>query len=245
MFIFISGTKVKRQVITEYQDYCPVHRGLHTFELQQIRTKTHLYFVSLGKSKNEGFVGVGKDICRFARHVDPSQIQSIPAEERWAQRLEVERMIKTNPTSLPVETRVALFHESVSALELARQDFPDAEGNRAVRQVLLPSAGVFALTILMAVVGIPGYGWPMSFSILAMLLGSLVARAVAEFRYKRNVLATLAPLAIQPLALDPVTIKAELKVAKKAGSEITRRLRKLDLSTGINSSVEPAPTLIS
>lgn len=38
--LYISGTRVKYQSIGQYEDYCPIHRGLHTFEQQQVRSQS-------------------------------------------------------------------------------------------------------------------------------------------------------------------------------------------------------------
>lgn len=245
MFVFISGTKVKYQSIGQYEDYCPIHRGLHAFEQQQVRSQSHVYGIGYGKTQAEQ-IAIGMSDCRYVRPIEPAAIESAPANVRWQRRLATEQNLRMNPASVPETERIGLFHESIAALESA-YPVPEDVVSRAMRKVAIPAFTVFAFFIVLGVIGITWnvVGW-LAFATLALgLPGIVIANQVADSRHKREVFSPLATNALTPLALDPATIKAQLKVAKKSGATTTRRLRKLDLGSATLSTGAPRPVVVS
>lgn len=53
MFI-VWGRKIKRRSLGYVADYCPVCRAQHVFDLQDVRSVAHVYYLSLGAGKSVG-----------------------------------------------------------------------------------------------------------------------------------------------------------------------------------------------
>lgn len=243
---FYAGTKVEHQSIGHYEDYCPVHRGLHGFDRQRVRSQQTVYGIGVGKNMNSGQIAVGLDSCRFVRPVDPALIDSSITEERWARRLDVEQALRTSPTTVNVDHRVMLFHETLWALEDAYA-VPEKVMSRAMRRVAVPSFGSFFVLGAIGVAGAPWQimGWLMAFVLFFGLIGVIVANQLTDSRHKRGEFSDLAANALRPLALDPASVKAELKLAKNNGSTVAQRVGKLDLSSPSSLTMPFTAPLIS
>lgn len=230
MLVVSYGKKSEFDKIETYRDYCPLHVGIHEFDLEQVRVANRLYGVAIGKGKASGFVGRSPLICGVRRSVDPVELATHSAESRWATRLSLDEELRRKPLGVPLETRVALLHEILLSLTVASV-IPDPVRNRAALKPALIGAGLIGLLIAVAMDGVRGPIITAVFGVVFVVtLGAiLVSQIWSTERYRSDVYGLGGP-PIRRLALDEATLAAELKKAKKRGAKLHRRFKKMDLS---------------
>lgn len=230
MVLIVSGSELY-EPLGEFHDYCPVHRGIHTFERKQIRRKAHLQGLTIGSRAAVSQIATGLAPCRYTRPIDAPLIDSAPTEERWARRLVLEAELRHNPAAVPVEQRVKLFRETVFALEDAYV-VPEKTMTRAMALGSVFGLTALVLSVIAGVLGVPWstMGWLIVGSLVSTFLGPIVANQLTDSRHKRGDFSVLAATALRPLALDQTTISSELRLAKQNGSTLTRRLSRIDLT---------------
>lgn len=123
MFIF-WGRKIVRRSLGYVADFCPICRTQTPFELQRIGSAGHIYYISVGEGSLVGHELLCKE-CGNSVGIDPARYASVsksfkslqelealtfPAYENvLKERLELERRVQTDLSSLSLEERHALI----------------------------------------------------------------------------------------------------------------------------------------
>lgn len=123
MFIFWGRKLVKRK-LGYVADFCPICRTQKQFELLRVGSASHVYYISMGEGTLVGHERSCQE-CGTAFATDPTTYASIskilvplPELEKrtfpnycdvMKERLELEKMVQTNPALLSPEDRHALI----------------------------------------------------------------------------------------------------------------------------------------
>lgn len=224
MFVFVSGSTTVRRTVQQVVDYCPLHRGLHPFDLIDVRSTGHLYGIRLGSGRHLGHE-LRSATCPHVRVVDPTHMLD-PPQLRHRDRLQLEQRLRASPESVPIDVRRRLLHEAV--VEIARVQ---ANHGGSDVDVSLVRREMFA-TVMTATVGfvigvIFQVGTLMAFGILGGVLGVLACLVLADVRSRLRVrrgIAETAITAIRPLAVGEEDVTSAVAWARSQGFDGAKRI---------------------
>ncbi len=202
--------------------YCPLHRGIHAFEIVRPRVDTKMDPASLPNGKLSTHILRSPFACAVQRPVDIQQIESTTVAERWHERLEVEKLIKSDSSLVSVETRTALLIESLIALNSALE-IPVDRMNRSIAKHSLFAVGAFSFFFAgLLATHFSVFTYASVLSLTVALLTPFVSKNVFSRRWRNSVIA-LVPSALAPLALTREQVNGAIRAMTPAPQRLKRR----------------------
>ncbi len=227
MFIF-WGTRRSESVVDTVAEYCPVHRGLHEFDVVAVRTKWHLYGIPVGKGRLAGHEIHTSQQCGHVRAVDPAAIASAPAELRYAEQLASDAEWRQRGASHDPAHRASALREAMVQLCTATELKPaDHQVNAELKKPALIGFGSAVLLLVLAIVlenKFVGAGF--AAALLATFIYLVVRSDVIKARRRKEALTAAARFGIEPLRPSRAELEAAAKWAKGQGYD---KAKKLDL----------------
>lgn len=226
--IIFWGTRRVDTVVDRVLEYCPVHRGLHEFDVVAVRMKRHLYGIAPGQGRLAGHE-IHTDLpCGHVRTVDPAHIAAAPAEVRYADKLAEVAEQERLADSLDPTQRAATLREVMANVCTASEIEPtDKQVNAELKRPALIGFGASVLLLVLAIafnstilaVGF-GAGVVVTFVVLVAL------SEIVKVRLRREALATAARFGIDPLRPTRAEVEAAAAWAESQGYA---RAKKLDI----------------
>ena len=238
----VGDIELSPDALAVADSYCPIHRGLHAFELVLNHAGTQLQGATLptGEVATHGLRSPFP--CSVQQPVDLHRLESETAQERWRDTLSLENALATDPESVATETRLQLLTETLVALNNAFA-VPSDRVNRLIAKHLAFAVGAFAACFI----GLVTLHWIL-FAYLSVLclVGAIFTPFVSNRcftrRWRQSVLA-LAPPALAPLGVTPEQIRDQLDAASPPLRRL-HRPRNLDtILTALAAEPDARPSL--
>jgi hypothetical protein len=250
MFI-VWGRKIKRRAAGYVADYCPICRAKRIFELQEVRSASHVYYISLSRGQLVGherrcaecgtsfkattaaYAGVSKvraSLDELERHTYPGLDAAIKDQVSLDERIRRQRLTPGERQSL---IRAPFIFLSPKVERRFAATHVDAG-------VGLALAAAVALLVLAEPVGkllLPDAPEILVLVVLATGIGLVAWQVVASgSRFmKREVVPVLAT-ALKPLQPTQEEIELVLGELRKVKQKIGRKLRAADLLESLQTS---------
>lgn len=240
MFIW-WGSKSTEHPVTTVADYCPLHMAVHSFELVDVRTSTHVYGVTMGRGRHASHVIRSTAGCRHMRRVDLAEVQLSDPELRHRERLEVASHLRADPDSVDPATRVALLREVIfEACRIYDEEPTDSDVlQRAVRPVAVMVAIAIMFVLVGLTVGIGAFAAIGLVSLFLVLFGSLIAAEITKTRLRKERARAAVELAVPRLAVPDDQIRSAIQEARRLKLDGAKALRVPTRVSGL-PVVEPA-----
>ncbi len=191
-------------------DYCPIHRGLHAFEVVRPRLGAQSNDVRLPTGEVASHYLRSPLACATERPVDMHQVEATEASDRWSERLEVEEMIRNDASLVPVDTRLALLSETLVAFDSALE-IPVDRMNRSIAKHLLYAVGAFATFFAgLLVTHFSIFTYASVLALTVALVTPFISKHVFSRRWRNSVMA-LVPSALGPLAVSSEQIESAVQ----------------------------------
>lgn len=171
MLIIISGTKRKVQKLGYAADFCPICRDVRACQVDKISMVSHVYYISFGAGETVGYVYRCLE-CGFEAVTEPPPHTGISSDRgrdimdlvarthpeiaaRYAERLDAEDQLRTNPEALDEDLRSRLILEPLEAAAPAVEtrytgntQFDKETGLGCLATLTIPMALLFVLSVL-------------------------------------------------------------------------------------------------
>lgn len=247
MFI-VWGRKIRRRTAGYVADYCPLCRAKRAFELQDVRSAAHVYYVSLGSGKLVGHERKCEE-CGTSFQANPTSYASVSRTR--ASPDELERLTFPN-LDAAIKEQVALDERirrqrltPAERQSLIKAPFvylsPKVERRFAATQ-LDARAGI-ALAAGVALVFLGGLGarqWALVAPELVLLvcvaggIALVVWQVLASgSRFMRREIVPVLARSLKPLEPTQEEIELVLKEFRRVKHKIGRKLRVADLMAGM------------
>ncbi|MEZ5342785.1 MAG: hypothetical protein R2706_15480 [Acidimicrobiales bacterium] len=222
MALLPGGRERSPDAIGVADGYCPIHRGVHVFEIIATHAGTRLEHARLPNGVTATHGLRSPLACAVQRPVDLRTIEATTAGDRWKARLDTEALLREDPTSVPLEERLRLLRETAVELDLALVP-PADKANRVIARHLGAAIGIFVLLFgLLVTTHVGFFAYVSVLSLVVCVLVPFVSKGLFARTWRRNVL-ELVPGAIGPLGLTTSQVKTEIVGARPKLRRLARR----------------------
>jgi hypothetical protein len=249
--LIIWGRKIKRRRVGYVADYCPVCRAQRVFELQDVRSAGHVYYISLGrgtllgqerrcsdcgtsfKANTASYAGVSKtqlSLEELRQRTFPNLDAATREQAALDERIRRQRLS-------PTERQALIRAPFVYLASKVERRFANTHIDAGVGVAFLALVGLF-LAAPAALKLLPANSAPVVFLILIAVGGGLVVwqvRASGSRFMKREIVPVLAK-SLGPLQPTEEEIKLVLGELKKVKQKIGWKLKASDLVEGMQTA---------
>jgi len=234
------GKKLKERLLGTVEEFCPLHRKIHLFEIFAVMQYTHIYLIAIGKGKLVHHVirGHGHD-CGHVAVVDALEQKRASALTRHAERLEVETSLAENAKGIATEERQFLLAEQISSTsEALKHGLSNDAISAAQKRPMAISIGIALVSmILWGVTGSPAFALPFLGGLIALPFAFIRPRQKLQKRHNALVLDTVLRFGLSPLCATQSELEQAFAWGKAQGFTLTRRQRK----TLLRGTTSPTP----
>ena len=248
MFI-IWGSKRVEKKRGYVADFCPICRAVKPFAIYSVRRATHVYYITLREGELIGHIGKCEE-CGTKIPVNPLKYERLleqPGDnienliamsyprlrEDKAERLEVERKLRSREPLLPMERQRLLMEPFVLLANRVEDLYSKARLDRRSGMGCLIT---ILLTMIFACVALATEGWVggiMKLGLVVIVGGGLLYNLIqiqsAPKRIVRREIVPLLAQAIAPLRPQEQEVAKQLEYLKKRGYKIGKIVKAEDV----------------
>ncbi len=261
--MFVHGTKLTKRKVGWVADFCPIFRIPQSFKLTRIGLVSHIYFLSIGSGKLIRHE-IECSVCGLLLISDPLRDEnperqrpddvSVLAEKTfpglakaYAERLQEEYALRTNPQALGVDRRNELLLDPFALLDpLVEERSNGSSGTQLDRQsglgclaTLLVPVGMVAVSLIFKIdPGGSGGNKVLAVGAALFVVGVLytfIQLALGTRRYVRKQIIPMLARALAPLSPTREELQHCINRCKSIGMSIGKAVRVEHLLTALGN----------
>lgn len=220
------------------EDFCPLHRKIHAFELFAVTQHWNIYQVAIGKSTLLHHVTRGHTHgCGHITVVDALEFERDTPPARHSERLAIEIRLARNVNSLTSKERRYLLSEQITAISKAlKHGLSNEADSAAQKRPMGITVGIFiASMILWGVAGSPLFALPFVGALMAFPFAFIRPRQKLQKLHEAEVLDAVLSCGLPPLNVTHDEMCEAFKWGKSQGFNISRKFRNA-LLDGLSSA---------
>ena len=248
MFMF-AGQKIRTEELGYFAEFCPICRSIQAHFAIKRSTVPHLYFVPVGRKTTLDFIGTCL-CCSVERGINPlsykQTVKSYSGDlpllinetyptiyESYENRLNLEDLIKKDPSELDDNERLTLIREPFEVL----QNFIERECGEDTKFDRKSGIGCFSTILLFVLIIVLAFTFEDNNSVDAMIrlfliplfllgtLGTFILLALTPQRFIKNKVFPQLIKALMPLQPKKHELETVLNQFKSLGLSISRHIK--------------------